>query len=106
MSDPITISLTISDPVLIAGVEYARDLYNAALPEVQATNDDGTPKTDANGAPVYVSPKPGALDSAGYVTHVGAMAVRSYAAQKAEADFQAGLITKIERDARIAAISQ
>ena len=57
-ADPIKVMFAIEDPKLIAGVEYARDQYNATLP------------ADA--------PK---LSSEDYIFFVARSAVESYAAQ-------------------------
>lgn len=54
----ITVTLEVTDPRLISGVEYARDLKNATLPEGE------TP-----------------LTSEGYILFVAASAVQSYADQ-------------------------
>ena len=54
----ITVTFEITDPRLIAGVEYARDQKNATLPEGE------TP-----------------LTSEGYILFVAASAVKSYADQ-------------------------
>ncbi|MBI1867725.1 MAG: hypothetical protein HYS06_05465 [Methylocystis sp.] len=88
-TDPIVVNFTIADPALIAGVVFARDLYNALLPDVQDKNADGSPKVDADNKPVYVAPKPGALGSAEYIMFVGSRAIQSYARQKIAADFEA-----------------
>jgi hypothetical protein len=125
----IVVSLTISNPALIAGVEFARAAYNASLPEVQDTYkadiqlldaagkpavDEagapilsakaGDPMVDANGAPVYITPKPGTLSNEEYIIFVGTSAVKSYAQQKVQSDFNEGLINKKDRDAYLAAL--
>ena len=103
---PVKVSFDVTDQNLLAGIAHAAGLYNAALPDVQAKNDDGSPKVDEAGAPVYVSPKPGTLTSAQYATMIGGAAVKSWARQKVESDFQSGAITKAQRDAKIADIDK
>jgi len=96
----IVVNIEITDPVLCAGVTYAMGLYNASLPE---TVDSG--EKDADGQPVMI-PNPARIaDESDYVRYVGAQAVRSYAAQKARADFEAGTINRAELDAALAALA-
>lgn len=88
MAKEVFVSLTVTDPVLIAGIEFARDLYNAGMSETQAAEGKS------------------ALTSEEYVTFVGREAVKSYARQKIEYDFSTlGIITKQQRDAAIAALA-
>ena len=103
---PVKVSFDVTDQNLLAGIAHAAALYNAALPEVQAANDDGSPKVDEAGAPVYVTPKPGTLTPEQYTTRVGGAAVKSWARQKFESDFQSGVITKTQRDAKFAEIDK
>ena len=103
---PIKVGFDVTDQNLLAGIAHAAGLYNAALPDAQAKNDDGSPKVDETGAPIYVSPKPGALSSAQYAAMIGGTAVKSWARQKFESDFQAGAINKTQRDAKIAEIDK
>jgi len=103
---PIKVSFDVTDQNLLAGIAHAAGLYNATLPDVQAKNDDGSPKVDETGAPVYVSPKPGTLTSEQYAAMIGGTAVKSWARQKFEADFQSGTVTKTQRDAKIAEIDK
>ena len=78
----ISVQLTIENPTLIAGVEHARDLYNATLPE---------------------DTKP--LTSEDYIMFIAKSAVVSYARQKIEADFDAGDMTKKDKDAALTALA-
>jgi hypothetical protein len=103
---PVKVSFDVTDQNLLAGIAHAAGLYNAALPDVQAKNDDGSSKVNETGAPVYVSPKPGTLTPEQYATRVSGAAVKSWARQKFESDFQSGVITKTQRDAKFAEIDK
>lgn len=96
----IVVNIEITDPVLCAGMTYAMRLYNASLPE---TVDSG--EKDADGNPVMIANPARMTDEAEYIRFVGAQAVRSYAAQKARADFEAGTINRAELDAALAALA-
>lgn len=98
----IIVNLEITDPVLIAGVTYAMGLYNESLPE-QVIDPSGA--TDTDGNPVMIANPARFADPADYVRWVGTQAVKSYARQKAQADFDEGLITKAQRDAALAALA-
>jgi hypothetical protein len=63
--DPIKVLFSVEDPRLIAGIEYARDLYNAsACPVAQRTSENPC--------------KP--LSSEDYIFFVARSAIESYAA--------------------------
>lgn len=98
----ILVNLEITDPVLIAGVTYAMGLYNESLPEQVA---DPAGATDVDGNPVMIANPARMTDESEYIRFVGAQAVRSYAAQKARADFEAGTINRAELDAALAALA-
>lgn len=102
--DPIAVNFNVSNPLLIAGVEYACDLFNSHMPPVQATTEEGEPEVDLDGKPVYVTPHPNALEPAAYVRFVGLDAMKSYARQQARAAFDAGDIPKSQLDQTLAAI--
>lgn len=74
MADEINVELSITDPRLIAGLEYARDLYNASLPPLTPAS------TDAEGNAVPEVPAVG-LTSEEYILFVAGSAVESYAQQ-------------------------
>ena len=60
----ITVTLEVTDPRLIAGVEYARDMKNASMP-----------------APAEGEDAPAPLTSEEYILFVAGSAVESYAEQ-------------------------
>jgi hypothetical protein len=66
-------TIDIPDPAKLAGITFAREAYNAALPEEYV---------EVEGARVAVTPKPGTLATdAEYVQFVMDKAAESYARQ-------------------------
>jgi len=105
-NNPIVVSLEITDQVLCDGVTFAMNLRNAGLPvEVQAKNEDGSPKVDEDGHPVMIANPERIESESDYVRFVGTQTVKSYAQQKVRADFDEGLISKAQRDAALAALA-
>ena len=96
----IIISIEITDPVLIADVEHAMNLYNATLPE---QIDSG--EKDGEGNAIMIANPARFADPADYVRWVGTQAIKSYARKKARADYDAGDISKAQRDAALAALA-